>query len=191
MRLTSNTMIALAAAAVALAAAPPLGQLKLAPESNVWVSGKSTVKDFRCVAKTLDANVVAPAGETAAMEIGKLVSAADIAIKVEQLDCGNGTMNEHMRKALNIKVNPRIEFKMTSYEIANGAVSVKGALTMNGQSHAVELLGKAIGEDGLVRSTATQQINMTAWGVKPPSLMMGTMKVKPLATIGYDIVIKR
>jgi hypothetical protein len=36
-----------------------------------------------------------------------------------------------------------------------------------------------------------QTINMKEWGIKPPSLMMGTMKVKELVTINYDLTVKR
>jgi hypothetical protein len=181
----------LAGAAITLGAAPPLGQLTLGADSKIWVAGNSTVKDFRCTAKTLEANVAAPSPETASLELPRLVSAADIAIMVEQLDCGNGTMNEHMRKALNAKQYPRIEFKMSGYEVVKGDVTVKGQLTISGQTHPVELTGKVAEEDGVVRSAATRQIDMTQWGVKPPSLMLGTMKVKPVVTIGYDIAIRR
>jgi hypothetical protein len=31
---------------------------------------------------------------------------------------------------------------------------------------------------------------MTEWGVRPPSLMLGAMKVAPAATIGFDVVLK-
>lgn len=191
MRVSSKALIAVAGTALSLAAAPPLGQLKLGPESRIWVAGKSTVKDFRCTAKTLDANIVSPATEPAKVEIAKLVSAASVAIAVEQLDCANGTMNEHMRKALNAKQFSRIEFKMSSYDIVKNDVTVKGLLTINGQEQAVALVGKAADEEGMVRTSATAQIDMTKWGVKPPSLMMGTMKVKPVVTIGYDVSVVR
>jgi polyisoprenoid-binding protein YceI len=190
MNVSSKAMIALASAAFSIAAIPP-GQLKLSPESKAWVSGSSTVKDFRCAAKTLDANIVAPSDETAGLELAKLVSSADIVIKVDQLDCGNGTMNEHMRKALNMSQHATITFRMSGYDITKGSISVKGDLTINGQTHPVELGGKVAEEEGVVRSSATKQIDMTVWGVKPPSLMLGTMKVKPIVTIGYDIAITR
>ena len=180
-----------AGAAITLAAAP-LAQLKLQPDSKIWVAGGSTVRDFRCAAKTVDANLTAPSEETATLELARLISGADIAINVDQLDCGNGTMNEHMRKALNSKQHTRIAFKLSSYDVSKeGAITVKGMLTMNGQEKAIELTGTVSEEAGIVRTTATRQINMTEWGVKPPSLMLGTMKVKPVVTIGYDIAVKR
>jgi hypothetical protein len=32
---------------------------------------------------------------------------------------------------------------------------------------------------------------MKDWGVKPPSLMLGTMKVKEMVTINFDVTFKR
>jgi hypothetical protein len=37
---------------------------------------------------------------------------------------------------------------------------------------------------------ASKVINMKEWGVKPPSLMMGTMKVKENVTVGFDVALK-
>jgi polyisoprenoid-binding protein YceI len=181
---------ALLAASAAMLAASPITLLKGAPESRVWVAGTSTVKSFKCAAPAQDANLLS-AGEPATAELAKLVSAADVKIEIEKLDCGNGTMNEHMRKALNAKDNPTIAFKLSGYQITNGTITVKGMLTINGQERAVEMNGNVSEENGVVRTAATREINMTEWGVKPPSLMMGTMKVRPQVTIGYDIVVKR
>ena len=100
-------------------------------------------------------------------------------------------MNDHMRKALKADKFKTIVFKMSSYEVVGEEITVNGTLTMAGKDLRVELKGKVTEQGGVVRSTATKEIDMTQWGVKPPSLMMGTMKVKPIATIGYDITIKR
>jgi polyisoprenoid-binding protein YceI len=191
MNVTAKVMMVFAGAAITLAAAPPLGQLKFGPDSKVWVTGSSTVKDFKCTSKAVDATLGSPSSESPITDLERLVTSAQIVLTVEQLDCSNGTMNEHMRKALNAKQYPRIEFKLLSYQVDRNDVSVKGMLTMNGQEHPIEMTGKVADEEGTVRSSATRQINMTEWGIKPPSLMMGTMKVKPVVTIGYDIAIKR
>jgi hypothetical protein len=178
--------------AITLIAATPLrNAIKLQPESKIWVSGKSSVKDFKCQAKTIDADLGSPAQQTD-LALPKLVSSATIGIATAELDCGNGTMNEHMRKALKVKEFATIAFKLSNYEVtATGDITVNGALTIAGQTQTIELKGKVSDQSGTVRSTATADIDMTKWGVKPPSLMMGTMKVKPVVTIGYDIAIKR
>ena len=46
-------------------------------------------------------------------------------------------------------------------------------------------------ESGQLRVRGSKAIRMTDYGVRPPSLMMGTMKVKPAVTIGFDVLVKR
>ena len=177
------------AALIVMAAAPLASQLSLQPESKVWVSGTSSVKSFKCETAGFGATLTSADG-AAALE--KLVTDAQITVDVAKLECGNGTMNEHMRKALRMSEFPTIAFKLDSYTIgAAKAVTVKGTLKIAGEERPVELTGTATDDGAVVRTTATAQINMKDWGVKPPSLMMGTMKVRELATIGYDVTIRR
>ena len=177
------------AALVLMAAAPLASQLSFAPESRIWVSGTSSVKSFKCETSAIGAALTSADG---AASLEKLVTDAQITVDVAKLECGNGTMNDHMRKALRMSEFPKIAFRLDSYAIgAAKAVTVTGTLTIAGQERPVELTGTATEDGGVVRTTATAQINMKDWGVKPPSLMMGTMKVRELATIGYDVTIRR
>ena len=52
-----------------------------------------------------------------------------VRVPAEKLDCGNGTMNEHMLKALRAKEFKTIAFRVAAYEVAKGADGVKGTLT--------------------------------------------------------------
>jgi polyisoprenoid-binding protein YceI len=61
---------------------------------------------------------------------------------------------------------------------------------MAGTTREVEISGTAAQEDDLVRVKAQKQINMKDWGIKPPSLMMGAMKVKESVTVGFDVTLK-
>jgi hypothetical protein len=45
-------------------------------------------------------------------------------------------------------------------------------------------------ENGQLRVRGSERIDMTQWNVRPPSLMMGTMRVRPAATVGFDVVLK-
>jgi hypothetical protein len=41
----------------------------------------------------------------------------------------NGTMNEHMKKALKVEANPTIEFTLSGYDVSKSADGVTGTLT--------------------------------------------------------------
>jgi polyisoprenoid-binding protein YceI len=181
------------AAVLLLTAFQPLTQLTLQPESRIWVKGTSTVRDYTCKAATIDAAIMAPAVETVSLPLDQLVRAAEVTIPVNTLDCGNGTMNDHMRKALKVADHANLGFTLENYAIENGnAIRLNGTLTLAGRGLPIEVEGTIAEEDGgLVRVTANKQIRMTEWGIKPPTLMLGTLKVHDPVTIGLDILIKR
>jgi len=114
-----------------------------------------------------------------------------VVIPVAQLDCGNGTMNEHMRKALKADANPSITFTLDSYALNGSAATLQGTLEMSGQKKPVEIPATISEEGNLIHVKASKPINMKEWGVKPPSLMLGTMKVKENVTVGFDVAVKR
>src|SRR5688500_7431554 len=98
------TVLCLAPAAVAWrTAAEPL---RLEPQSRLWIDGTSTVKKFSCQAPAFTADVEAAPGAMSAVLAGtKAVHTVVVRVPVARMDCGNGTMNEHMLKALKAKDN--------------------------------------------------------------------------------------
>jgi polyisoprenoid-binding protein YceI len=162
-------------------------------ESNVqlWFDGTSTVRAFKCTAKTTTTNIVTDASDAAAAAVGDLVTKASVVIPVAAIECGNGTMNEHMRKALKATEHPDVKFVMTGYEVNGANATINGTLTIAGKDNAIQIPATVTPEGGNVRVKASKPIDMTQWGIKPPSLMMGTMKVKPAVTIGFDVLVKR
>lgn len=159
----------------------------LESNSKVWVDGTSTVRGFKCSATEMKSDVTKrDAGDLAA-----LVEQAQVVIPVGKLDCGNGTMNEHMRKALKAASNPNIEFALHSYDVTGSSAVLKGSLTIAGTTKEIEIPATIQQQGEIVRVQATAKIKMTEWGVKPPSLMMGTMKVREDVTVGFDVALKR
>jgi hypothetical protein len=44
--------------------------------------------------------------------------------------------------------------------------------------------------DGALRVTGRYPMPMTQWGVQPPRLMMGTMKVGDTVTVNFDLLLQ-
>ena len=181
----------IAGAAGTAVAQGPSTRLPLETAATLWFDGTSTVRGFKCSAKALNTSVTTNASDIAGASIGELVEKASVVIQVSAIDCGNGTMNEHMRKALKAEQNPEIKFVMTGYDVAGVSATIKGLLTIAGQEKEIEIPANVANEPGGVRVRAVKVIDMTQWGVKPPSLMMGTMKVKPVVSVGFDVLVKR
>ena len=159
--------------------------LLLAKESRLWFDGTSTVRSFRCAATKLHANVTAePQGDPAS-----IVKTASLNVPVAGLDCRNGTMNGHMQKALKVEANPLIMWRMTSYKVEGNTVVIDGFLTIAGKENPIQLSGTGSADNGVLRVKGSKQLRMTEYGVKPPKLMLGAMKVADQVTVGYDIML--
>jgi polyisoprenoid-binding protein YceI len=171
------------------AQAAPAGSLVVTTDSKVWVEGGSTVRSWKCAAKAIDATVqTGPEGPVASLE--RLVATANVTIKTADLECGNNTMNEHMRKALKQTEQPTLGFTLASYTLdPSGALT--GTLQIAGQERPIQFPATITEDGGTIRVVGNKAINMKEWGVKPPSLMMGTMKVKEMVTIHFDLTVKR
>lgn len=192
-----TTAIALAATIPVTMASTRADTLDLQPESRIWVAGSSTVRAFQCQAGAFEANVASSGNEAVAAVLAgeKAVSNVEVTVPVARLDCRNATMNEHMRKALKAAEFPTISFKTTSYELARVAdsvtVTLNGQLTLGGIEKPVTIkaLAKA-GPNGTLVVSGTREVRMTEFGLKPPTLMLGTLKVDERVTVGFDVVLK-
>jgi polyisoprenoid-binding protein YceI len=181
----------LATATMAATLAPAIS---IADGSKVWVTGTSTVRGWRCETAQVTGSAQG-AASTAIADLGA-VSEAGMSLTVASLDCKNGTMNNHMRNALKAAEAPAIRLRAGDVSVtpsgdAEGAVRLTGPLTIAGQDRPVTVDGTLVrAPSGELRFRGSKQLNMTEWGVRPPSLMMGTMRVNPNVTVGFDVVLR-
>jgi YceI-like protein len=191
--------------AVALAGLLPLAlgmryigtPIDVQPESRLWVRGTSSTRAWECKATSFEAVVQSGgAGAVASILSGdKAVGEVAVTIPTEKLECGNGTMNGHMRKALKADAYPQIAFTVQSYEIVKSGDSVqvdlKGQLTLGGVQKDVTIKAAAtVADNGALRVIGTYDLRMTDYGLKPPSLMFGTMKVGDQVKVSFDMLLK-
>lgn len=156
------------------------------PNSKVWVEGTSNVRGFKCAATEITSRIA----KNESVELARLVEDALVVIPVTKLDCGNGKMNEHMSNALKAERNANIEFALASYKVNGTTATLIGTLTMAGVEKEIQIPATILTEGELVRVKAVVPLNMKEWGIKPPSLMMGAMKVKENVTVGFDVTLK-
>ena len=190
---TLRRLACLVPAAVAFSYGQPMS---LAPQSRLWVDGTSTVRSWSCKATVLDATIDAGAADAVASVIAgqKAVRAVDVRIPAAKLECGNETMNAHMRKALKAADHPVIAFAVSAYDITRGAGGVtgtiEGQLTLGGVTRPISLAATGVaGPDGTLHVTGTHELVMTEFGLKPPSLMLGTMKVGDRVKVSFDLYV--
>lgn len=185
---------ALAALALVAAAGPVLDALRLKPESKLWFEGTSTVRNWDCKVPNIQAAIDAEAGAPAAVLAGrKAVRTVDLTFPVSALDCENRTMNNHMRDALHAEEHQYIRFSLTGYTLAKAAATtgtLEGTLMINGQTRPIAVPVQFADAEGALRVTGKYPMAMTQWGVRPPRLMMGTMKVGDTVTVNFDLLLQ-
>lgn len=192
-RLTGTALAALAV--LALAAAHPAPEaLKVAAGSRLWFEGTSTVRDWNCQAAQIDALIDAEAGAPAAVLGGrKAVRTVQLTIPVAKLNCNdNRTMNGHMWKALESERFAAIQFALASYELVQSPTrgTLTGTLTLHGVARPVTIPVEFAAAEGALKVTGSYALNMTEWGVEPPKLMFGTMKVGETVTVRFELLLQ-
>lgn len=177
----------------------PVIDLVLAPESRLRVEGTSTVRGYTCNATEVGGVVqIAPnVSQVVVPVLGTAVRGVELEIPIGALDCGNGTMNDHMRKALQAKEHPTIKFRVATHEVSltgdgTGKIEMAGDLTIAGTTKRITMNAAAApGADGVIQISGSKEIDMTEYGVKPPKLMLGTMKVNEMVTVHFDIALRQ
>ena len=169
--------------------------LTLQPESRLWVDGTSTIKDFTCKAGDVTAVIEASPNAVAQVTAGeKGVRAVHLSVPAEKLECGNGTMNSHMRKALKLDDNATIDFKLSSYDVSKGAEgssgTLKGTLSLGGVQKAISIAAVSKTEGGALHVTGAYVLKMSDYDLTPPSLMFGRIKVRDEVSVKFDLLLK-
>lgn len=199
MRTTSvRALQALLVLAPAMVAFTSYKSLDLDAGSRLWVTGTSSVRSWQCKAVGFEAAIAtaAPTGAPAAILAGdKAVTTVSVKVPTERMDCSNGTMNEHMLKAIKAKEFPTIAFTLAGYDLARQEGGVKvtmnGTLTLGGVEKEITMQADAREESaGVLRVTGVHELRMKEFGLKPPTLMLGTMKVNELVKVNFDLLLK-
>ena len=193
---TMRALTALSILPAAIALSPGAAAIDVQPGSRLWINGSSTVRSFECTATSFATDIQSAPGTVAALVTGeKVVTTVEVTVPAAKLDCRNGTMNEHMMKALKAKANPNIVFTLASYDLVPQneglRITLNGQLTLGGVTKPVTIATAAKPEaDGTLRVSGTHEIRMTEFDLKPPSLMLGTMKVDEKVKVSFDLLLK-
>jgi polyisoprenoid-binding protein YceI len=162
-----RTLAILTLALAALAA----GAERFAPAtgSSIKVEGTSTLHEWTMEGSAINGT------------IDSATRAAVVTIPVISLKSQHGKMDRLMAEALKAKDHPQIRYELVEANVPEGAatftIKTRGRLTIAGVTRELVMdVQGARGADGSYVLTGTAPLKMTAFGVKPPTAMMGTIK---------------
>ena len=158
---------------------------------DIKLNGTSNLHDWemKAVKGNSEASFVVNAND-------KITSLSKISftLPAKNLKSEHTAMDNNTYKALNTDKNPNISFVSTSANITStGGNSYKinstGKLTIAGTTHETELVatGKYNPADKSLTVTGVKNMKMTDYNVKPPKVMLGTIKTGNDISIAYNL----
>jgi polyisoprenoid-binding protein YceI len=160
--------------------------LKINPKSfNMTILGTTNVHDFK-------SKVTQAKGE-AVVNAGKELQSLVIEIPVRSIKSGEKLMDTKTYETFDVDKNPNITFKLTevnSLHVDGNQMNVtlSGNLSMAGVTRKISLksTGK-LSNPGVYEFVGSVALKMTDFKMRPPTAMMGLMKVGDGVTLKFDV----
>lgn len=174
--------------------------LTLLPDSTLTLAGDSTLHPFMSTATVVllraDAEPVAQVELVSAILSKKALKSWELIIPVKGLKSKESGLDKNMYRALKAEEYPEIIFKMTQYDVLSSTtpervlINGSGLLSIAGTEQTIQLNldGKQLVDGLLIQGRYT--LLMTDYGIKPPSLMMGAIKVRNPITIQFSLHVR-
>jgi len=174
----------------------------LGPGSVLWLEGTSNVHDFTCrtteveVAITRDSNAAPPSGASGLYDLIRASGVKGVAVRVpvKSLRSEKEGLDKNLRKTMRADEFPDVRFALGQYALSSGpasadsiAIRSEGSLTICGTDRPVTLEARARRDGAGVWLAGSYTLKMSEYGVKPPTMMMGTMRVHDPITVHYRL----
>lgn len=193
-------LVALFAMALPLAAAHAAVPVPvtLGTASTLSVDGTSTLHAWEAVTHATSVTVMradaATATDLRGLAKAGQVASVEVKVPVMTLKSEKDGLNKNMYKALKAEQFPDITVRLDRITLAATgsagdtlAVQAEGTLTIAGQSRPAILPGRLYPGGGGLWLDGQYKLKMSEFGIKPPALMMGTIKVGDPVTIKFHL----
>lgn len=181
--------VMLRAGATALVAAGVLATEPLSAQQSIefTVSGNSTIRGWTC---TVLGTAQVTAGSGAAVRgFGSGVQAVTLTVPVNSFVCPEDEMRQHLLEAMRATEFPQITFRLDSYEPSPQGAVATGSLTILAATRPVTVPLSLTPSGSGVQLSGEIPLDMTAFGVEPPVVMLGLMRVRPQIRIQFAGVV--
>ena len=157
-----------------------------AQSSTMTILGTTNVHNFQSKVTQMSGDLVIS---------GKKVQSLKVDVPVKSIKSNEKLMDTKTYEAFNAEKNPTITFQLIDAVIQKATaedivVAVTGNLTMAGVTKKVSFntTGKAL-KAGTFQFTGSVALKMTDFKMKPPTAMLGMMKVGDAITLKFSIVL--
>lgn len=157
--------------------------------SVVKVSGTSTIHDWTIESTEAKAEAVFVLNESKdIVDVKQLL----FTVVGQSLKSGKSAMDKNTWNALKTKENPTISFtlgnvKEVKKSSSGYGISGTGKLSLAGVTKVINIEAQCTTADQSMVCKGEHKLNMTTFGMEPPSFMMGAVTTGEDVTITYDL----
>lgn len=153
--------------------------------SSIIVTGTSSVHDWDILFEEVSGEAMLILNESSLDSI----SALSFSTYANSVNSGKRIMNNKTKDALAAKKHPQVTFTLTEVvEIMSDSLVVQGDLIIAGFTKEIVLTGVySVGADGSFSASGKKQINMSEYGIKPPTAMLGTLKTGEEVVVEFNV----
>ncbi len=148
------------------------------------VSGTSTVRGWTCSVQ--GTAQVTPGSSAPVPGFAAGVQSAALTVPVADFECPDEMMTEHLFEAMQPAEHAEITFELESYEASSAGAEANGALTIHGVTQPVSFPISLTPSGAGVEIAGEVGLDMTTYGVEPPVVMLGLMRVRPEIRIEFS-----
>lgn len=160
------------------------------PNVDFNVSGTSTVRSWMCTVKGV-LTVTPGTGLPPAPGFPAGVRTATLTVPVKSFTCPNDEMKQHLFDAMKPDQFPEIVYRLEKYEVTGAGAQAKGTVTIGGVTAPTEFPVSLKASPQGVQIEGNTRIDMTKFGIDPPVVMMGLLKVGPQVRIEFKGLVGR
>ncbi|HET7152688.1 MAG TPA: YceI family protein [Candidatus Kapabacteria bacterium] len=197
-RILAFILFALFIVNLAIAQANPGLAVTVKNGSNLQLDGTSTLHDFSCKTSSIEGTIMVDPAQFAngIKDAKNLISQANITIPVKSIKSGHDGMDDNMYDALKADKDPTISYQLTGITGAapSGSeyqIQTQGLLTVAGVQKPIEMVIYASKADNGIKIHGKANVNMTDFGIDPPSFMFGALKAGNKVTVSFDLLLAK
>lgn len=160
--------------------------------SKLKINGTSNVTDFECIYdEKIEQDTLSHYVEFEDTFVA--VGGDELRLEIDSFDCGKRGINRDFRKVLRSSEYPNIDIRLEKvYREEGKPVEADVAITLAGTTNQYRV---RLHQVALEKSSATvggsQIINMTDFGIEPPTALFGLIKVDNTLQINFTLRIKQ
>lgn len=173
-------VIAACAGVALLQGLPAAAQLSTV---DFTVSGTSTIRGWTCSVSGTVQVTLGSAEPAPGFAAG--IQTATLTVPVNDFECPSEEMTEHLLEAMKADQFAEITFQLELYDVSGRQAEATGALTITGVTQPVNFPVSLTPTGEGVEIEGDLRLDMTTFGVEPPVVMLGLLRVRPQIRIEF------